>query len=157
MEKEWNINKKTLDNSLKKRKNKITSPSVRHLGIVKVCLQSDNIMTTIFHILKLEMSRNLVLDRWSHTSLLLLRKDDSSSHIDHFRHINIIERDLPWIITTIWARNLSSKCNDEKTLQPNQYAKKISSSEESILNKQMWLYLQILSVKEGVLFYYEAS
>ena len=111
----------------------------------------------LFLITRLTVNRNIILDLWQNTSIILLKKDAEHSFIHRFRHITIIESDLQWVITKIWAKSLSSKCMNEDSLQNNQYARKMSSTEESVLNKQIWLDLQRISGEEGVLFDYDAT
>lgn len=141
----------------KAKEKKLTSPSGRHLGIMKVCSESNIVMPSIFSVLEMAISRNIILERWTHTSLLLLRKDKNAAHLDRFRHITIIESDLQWVMTIIWAKSMSNKCHNEQSLQKNQYARKQSSTQESILNKRVWLDLQRLSGTEGMLFDYDAT
>ena len=57
----------------------------------------------------------------------------------------------------IWAKALANKCHQESSLQSNQYARKSSSTEESVLSKRLCLDLQRISGIEGLLFDYDAT
>ena len=90
----------------KQEERKTSSPSGRHYGHVKSCLEDEEILRVLFDILNLSYTNNKPLNRWKEANDILLRKDSSKDRIHRFRNITIIEGDLQYIMKTVWGKNL---------------------------------------------------
>ena len=75
----------------KSKEGKATSPSGRHLGILKTLLEAEHVMEVLFSIVQLAFKHQIILKRWQKTHILLLPKDGDEHRIHRFRHITLVE------------------------------------------------------------------
>ena len=90
--------------SRKQIKAKRSSPSGRHYRHYKTCAKDQRILKSLFSVLKLAVTHNVLLASWIVGHDLLLQKDIGLNKIHRWRNINLIEGDLQYVIKVIWAQ-----------------------------------------------------
>ena len=88
-------------------------------------------MQVLFAIVQLAFNHHIILELWRKKKILL-PKDATTHNIRRYRHITLIESDMQWLITFVWAKELNKKCLDEQTLQAKSiYEEKYDGTGES--------------------------
>ena len=121
----------------KQQESKRSSPSGRHYGHMKTCLQDTEILRVLFDIIDMALQNGVVLERWLIAHDLLLRKDDDSCRIHRWRNITLVEADLQYVMKEIWARRLLTVADPK--MNTSQNAKKNRVVQSSVLGHRLGL------------------
>ena len=88
------------------KENKSGAPSGLYPGMIKTFSVYDTILSIFVHIIKIAIKLDYVLMRWSNVHHIFLKKVENVPNINKFWNIQLIEHELSFLLSLIWAQQL---------------------------------------------------
>ena len=122
------------------KEDKSGAPSGLFPGMFKTISQIDDVLMIFIHIINISIELSYVLKRWSNVHQIFMEKVENIPWIHKFRNIQLIEHDLNFFLSLIWANKLPKFFEKHNLLQKTQKGSRTRRNTHEMLFNKIYTY-----------------